>query len=194
MTVRPFLRLVAILVASILCVAGGMAGFVALSGKLALSRLEARSGILKAEYVPLRFMLLSRSDATVSARIFLYDADGGEIASFERSWNGSELDFETVLVPVAGRGLAFPVRISADSSSPRGGTDLTGYYDKRGFPAVSGSVLLDDAARGAVSAVFRSVKLFGGPVRDVRRLRGAEIGVVYALAVRFPGGVSLERN
>ena len=194
MTVRRFLRRAFLFLFTLLCAAAFMAGFMAIDGRLARSRLEARPGILKAEYVPLRFMLLSRSDTSVSARIFLYDADGREIASFERSWNGSELHVETVLVPVAGGGLAFPVRISAGASSPRGGTDLTGYYDRRGFPAVADSLLLDDKNRRAIAAVFRGVKLFGGPVRDVRRLRGAEVGAVYALAVRFPGGVSLERN
>lgn len=194
MTFRRLLRRALIILFTLICSAALMAGYIALRGKLALSRLASSSASLKSEYVPLRFMLLSRSDATVSARFFLYDADGREIASFERSWNGSELDVETLLVPVGGRGLAFPVRVFADSSSPRGGTELFGYYDRRGFPAVVDSAALDERTRGAIAAVFLSVKIFGAPVRDLRRLRYAEVGAVYALTVRFPGGISLERN
>jgi hypothetical protein len=97
-----------------------VAGFVSVRGRIALHRLESVPGALKREYRPLRFMLLSRSDASVSARFFLYDADGREIAAFERSWNGYELDVDTALVPGESGGLAFPVRVSRCPPDPAG--------------------------------------------------------------------------
>jgi hypothetical protein len=194
MTFRRFLRRLALLLLSLVCAAGLVAGFVSVRGRIALHRLESVPGALKREYRPLRFMLLSRSDASVSARFFLYDADGREIAAFERSWNGYELDVDTALVPGESGGLAFPVRVFAVPAGPRRGTSLFWYYERDGVPGVADFPALDDSSRGNLSAVHLWVKLFGGPQRDRRRLRDTEIGVLYSLVVRFPGGVSVERE
>jgi hypothetical protein len=187
MIFRRFIRRAFILIGTLGCAAAVLVGYVAVRGAVAFSRLEARPEVPKEEYTPLRFMLLSRSPTTVSARFSLFDGDGREIASFERSWNGSDLEVETVVVPMGSRSLAFPARVFAASGSPRSGTDLFVYYDRGGFPGVFDSLVMDDRTRKEIAAVFLGVKLFGGPVRDIRHLRDAEIGASYALSVRADG-------
>jgi hypothetical protein len=143
--------------------------FTVLHRRSVIARLEDRIELLKSETVPLRFMVLSRSDETVSARFRFYDADGVEIASFERSWNGSELSIDSVIVPVGERALVFPSRVFTDAVPPKRGTELFGYYDRGGFPAIFNSSALDKTARSALGELF-------GRVRTIERGDGgAEI-------------------
>jgi len=182
-----------------------VAGFVLVRQRTLIAKLEDRLSVLQAASVPLRFMVLSRSDQSISARFRFYDADGREIASFERSWNGSELAIDSVLVPVADTFLAFPSRVFTDSIAPRRGTDLFTYYDKDGFPAIYESSALDASTRKALSILFAQVRSseryeengkapkgsFGNAVHDLRRLRGFEVGTIYALVVRANGGIEI---
>jgi hypothetical protein len=199
--------------------------FVIARQKSALARLEDRAELLDGQSVPLRFTILSRSAETVSARFSFYDAEGTEIAAFERSWKGSELSVEFLAVPVAGRTLAFPARVFAAPSIPRIGTELFTYYDRAGFPAVFDSPALDAKARQALADLFallrswdrlrgdgdesggnraegadgaRTAKalsgIFSDAYRDVRSLRDAEVGAVYALLSRPFDGLELVRE
>ncbi len=188
-----------------------VSGYVFIRRSLAVSRLEERIGMLKAETVPLRFVVLSRSDQSVSARFIFYDADGREIAMFERSWNGSELAIDAVLVPVGERFLAFPARVFTDATAARRGTELFGYYDRGGFPAVFDSASLDAAARDALSVLFSKAKSFdaddgtgktsiapegpsAGLAHVIKRLRDFEIGAVYAFVFRADGVADILRE
>ena len=181
--------------------------------RAAVARLEDRIDRLKSEFTPLRFMVLSRSDSSVSARFRFYDAEGREISSFERSWNGSELAIDSVLVPVGDRVLAFPSRVFTDAIAPRRGTVLFGYYNRDGFPAIFDSPSLDGATRAALADLFDRVRIFDGPewsgdpgplaalkgvygsaVHDLRRLRVFEVGAVYSLTVRAAGGIEILRE
>lgn len=179
-----------------------------------ISSLEGRIGAVKATTVPLRFMVLSRSDSSISARFRFYDADGRDVASFERAWNGSELAVDSLLVPVGGRYLAFPVRVFTDAVAPRRGTELFPYYDRDGFPAIYDSETLDDATRAALADLFSKLKtaeglyrgdaegalekplrnLFGNAVHDLQRFRRFEVGTVYSLVVHSDGGIEILRD
>ena len=199
-------------------VLAGLLAFTVLHRRSIIARLEDRIDLLKAEFVPLRFMVLSRSDAAVSARFRFYDADGAEISSFERSWNGSELSIDSLVVPVGERALVFPSRVFTDLVPPRRGTELFAYYDRGGFPAIFQSAALDRTARSALTDLFgpgrsaprgaettaaggaasRTDRLlkaaFGSAVHDLKRLRSFEVGAVYALVARTDGGIEIIRE
>lgn len=196
-----------------------LAAFLALGLYLTKQRsitrsLEERIESVKAVTVPLRFMVLSRSDSSISARFRFYDADGRDVASFERAWNGSELAVDSLLVPVGGRYLAFPVRVFTDAVAPRRGTELFPYYDRDGFPAIYDSETLDNATRAALADLFSKLKtaenlyrgaaegtlekplrkIFGNAVHDLQRFRRFEVGTVYSLVVHSDGGIEILRD
>lgn len=189
------------------------AGFVLARNRAVAERLEEAVARLESAVVPLRFMVLSRSEKTVSARFRFYDADGEEISSFERSWNGTELFVDSIVVPVKGGALVFPARVFTEETAPGRGTELFHYYDRQGFPAVFGSARLSEADRAAFSSLFAAVRgadgrgrdatsgeekalrgAYGNAVHDVARLRAFEVGVVYALVARTDGGVEIVRD
>lgn len=180
---RALLLLLAAAVALVLA-----ASCVAARGRLAAALLSARPA------VPLRFTVLSRGDRTISARFFLYDAEDREIAAFERSWNGSELNFESVVVPVSRGKLVFPSRVFADSAAPRIGTGLFPYYDRSGEPAIFHSAGSGERERRAYRGLFAQVKLFGGQSGAPARLRDPEVGPVYALRAGADGTVEIVRE
>lgn len=186
--------------------------------KRVLQNLEQRIGQLKEEQIPLRFMVLSRSGESVSARFRFYTADGKEIASFERSWNGYELAIDTILVPIGERFVGFPARVFTDAVAPGKGTNLFAYYDRSGFPAIFETPNLGAPERLAYEELFKQVRAFtdplietvrnspydlpskwlngafGNAVHDIRQLRSFEVGVIYSLVVRSSGGVEIIRE
>jgi hypothetical protein len=103
---------------------------------------------LSAETVPLRFMVLSRTEGRIGLRIRLYDLSGKEIEKFETSLSGNELFFDFLLSPLGkdgagggsesseGRWLAFPFRIFTDTMPAAEGELLFDRYDRSGFPGI----------------------------------------------------------
>ncbi len=173
--------------------------------------LEASIETLKTTTVPLRFMVLSRSDTEISARFRFYNADGKEIASFERSWNGSELYIDSLVVPLKTGALVFPVRAFTNAVAPRGGTNLVSYYDIDDMPGIYDSANLDTKKRQLFKELFIKLKTaegfygtrtatnsgnklltyFGNAVHDIKQLRQFEIGTVYSLVVHTDGGIEI---
>ncbi len=195
--------------------AAAAAGFVLYHQRGIIKTLEERIAAVKAVTVPLRFMVLSRSDADVSARFRFYDADGREIASFERSWKGSELAIDSLIVPLEERALVFPLRVFTDAIAPAKGTELFSYYDRDGLPAILDSADLDADTRAALRDLFTRIKtyegllanesrgknpvetipgLFGNAVHDLKRFNRFEIGAVYALVAHADGGLEIIRE
>jgi len=176
-----------------------------------IKNLEASIETLKITTVPLRFMVLSRSDTELSARFKFYNADGKEIASFERSWNGSELYIDSLVVPLKTGALVFPVRAFTNAVAPRGGTNLMYYYDFNDMPGIYDSVHIDEQKRLLFKELFVKLKTaeglygsktttnsgdkilnyFGNAVHDIKQLRQFEIGTVYSLVVHTDGGIEI---
>lgn len=201
----PLFRVVLIALLASFIALFAAAGVILSGQRAAIERLEERIELLKDEFVPVRFMVLSRSDQSVSARFRFYDADGKEIASFERSWNGSELAIDSIVVPIADRVVAFPFRVFTDAVAPGKGTELFDYYDRDGFPAIFWSVGLDGKLKSALVELFARVRayekslapipgLYGSAVHDLRRLGAFEVGSVYSLVVRARGGIEIIRE
>jgi len=207
-------RILAILLLLALLAAAG-AGFLLYRQRAVIQTLEERIDAVTAQTIPVRFMVLSRSDADVSARFRFYDADGKEIASFERSWKGSELAIDSLIVALGKRSLVFPVRVFTDAVAPAKGTELFSYYDRDGVPAILDSTGLDDRTRAALKDLFTRVKaaevrsadeeasrapdasirgFFGNAVHDLKRFNRFEIGAVYALVAHADGGIEIIRE
>lgn len=197
-----------------LLVSGGFLGFYLVQQKRIIQDLESRIEQVKATTIPLRFMVLSRSDEEISARFKFYSADGKEIASFERAWKGSELAIDTLVVPIKGKFLAFPVRVFTDAIAPNKGTLLFPYYDRDGMPAIFDSPTLDGELRSGLRDLFGALKrmeqfygnpenknpgpalsvlgtVFGNAVHDINRFWRFEIGIVYDLVVHPDGGIEI---
>lgn len=173
--------------------------------------LETSIEAVKMTTVPLRFMVLSRSDMEISARFKFYNADGKEIASFERSWNGSELYIDSLVVSLKTGALVFPVRAFTNAVAPRGGTNLLYYYDFNDMPGIYDSAQLDVQKRQLLKELFIKLKTaeglygsrtatnpggkllnyFGNAVHDIKQLRQFEIGTVYSLVVHTDGGIEI---
>ncbi len=171
-----------------------------------LERLEERIARIKTASIPLRFMVLSRGE-NISARFRFYDADGNEIASFERAWRGSELSIDSVMVPVEGRWLAFPSRVYTELIPPSRGTLLFDYYERDGFPLIHDSAGLEAKDRSILSELFARVRSpsfqesdregrrsWGSVVHDIRNLSSFEVGAIYSLVVRPSGGMEIVRE
>jgi hypothetical protein len=191
-------------------------GFLAARQAFLVARLEEKIALLRPETNPLRFQVLSRSGETVSARFSFHDMDGSQTAVFERSWNGAELEVESIIVPVAGSFLVFPSRVFTDTTAPGRGTELFAYYDQDGFPTIFGSARLDAQTRSALVELFTEVKAFGhsdpsrkttllanvfrlrsfagNSVYDRRRLRGFELGAGYGLVAKRDGKIEIIRE
>ncbi|MCX7655633.1 MAG: hypothetical protein N2Z76_03805 [Treponemataceae bacterium] len=179
--------------------------------KQVIHSLETKIAEIQVTTIPLRFMLMSRSDMEIAARFRFYTPQGKEIASFERSWRGRELVIDSLVVPVGKHHFVFPFRVFTDQIAPRSGTLLFQYYDYEGFPGIFESPTLSAETRRLLSVLFQRLKvsegllgtsrdgevsqrfskIFGNAVHDIRQLRPFEVGVVYALVVHPDGGIEI---
>jgi len=179
--------------------------------KQVIHSLETRIEEIQATTIPLRFMLMIRSDTEIAARFRFYTPQGKEIASFERSWRGSELVIDSLVVPVGKQHFVFPFRVFTDQIAPRSGTLLFQYYDYEGFPGIFESPTLSAESRRLLTVLFQRLKvsegllgtsrdgdlsqrfskIFGNAVHDIRQLRPFEVGVVYALVAHADGALEI---
>jgi hypothetical protein len=147
--------------------------------KKTIAYFENLTARLQSETVPIKFMILAREGGEIKARLKLYDLGGREIAVVEKSWRGSEIYVDMLLVPVrtssdrtssdrtsskgaSGAGgdswLAFPYRIFTDQVSAASGTLLFDSYDSAGFPEVFRGVEWSQAERATISAAFSAAR------------------------------------
>lgn len=166
--------------------------------KAQIARLEKSVQSLKEEIVPIRFMVVSRDEGVLKARVRIYDLAGNEVDLLEAEWPGSELCFDFSVVPVAGRYLAFPRRIFTERIAPSSGTNLYPRYDRSGFPAIFEGGGFQAAGRRKLVDLFRTLKedgepsgSFGSVVHDLARMASFETGVVYRVAVHPKGGIEI---
>ncbi|QQO08206.1 hypothetical protein [Breznakiella homolactica] len=210
---RGFQKGLIVLCVSVIIIAG-VIGAVLSRQQDIIASLEDRISRITETTIPLRFMVLSRENGAVTARFRFYNADGGELAFFEDSWEGEELAVDSLIVPVGEKYLVFPSRIFTDVIAPRDGTGLFQYYDRDGMPGIFESVGLDKTTRNALTALFGELKkeeayffetgdpgmgpaqeglknLYGNAVHDLRRIRQFEPGRVYALTIHTSGAVEI---
>jgi hypothetical protein len=182
--------------------------------KQKIAYLEGVSTRLRSETVPLKFMILSREKGEIKARLKLYDLSGHEVAAMEKSWPGSELYVDMLLLPVrseasaqkADSWLAFPYRIFTDSLSAASGTLLFDTYDSAGFPEILRGANWAPKEEAAIRSAFSSARKlassglpasdsakgsFGSAVHEVSKLARFEPDVVYKVVCRVKGGVEI---
>lgn len=153
---------------------------------------------LKASYTVAKFMILSRSDTEVSARIKLYNAEGAELAMIEKAWAGDELYLDFYTIPVKNAFLFFPYRIFTNKTAPRSGTMLFSYYTVNNFPAVYADSSLTKPTQETIQAIYQKVVRgevvtgsFGSTVHDVKEIGLFTVGVVYDVIARSSGGIEI---
>jgi hypothetical protein len=179
-----------------------------------IAYLEGLSERLRSETVPLKFMILSRSEGAIKAKVKLYDLAGREVAAVEKSWPGSRLYVDILLIPVRGEKeakgadswLAFPYRIFTDELAAASGSLLFEAYDEGGFPEVLKGTAWSAKEEAAIRTSFaRAQRLakgnlpatdavkgaFGSAVHEAVGLSSFEEGVVYKVLCRVKGGVEI---
>jgi hypothetical protein len=185
--------------------------------KKAIARLEKLSSRLSSETLPLKFMILSREGGEIKVRLKFYDLSRREIAVMEKSWPGSELYVDMLLVPaLSGEGggeseawLAFPYRIFTDSLPAASGTLLFDAYDGSGFPEVFEGADWSAKERASLVSIFAAARkraaagvpatdaakgAFGSAVHEVARIAKLDTGVVYKIVCRIKGGVEIAED
>jgi hypothetical protein len=186
----------------------------AASQKQRVAYLENLSGRLRSETVPLKFLVLSRDGGWIRARVKMYDLSGREVAALEKSWAGSELYVDILLVPVrsgkdgdkADSWIAFPYRIFTDKIAAASGTILFDSYDEGGFPEVLEGLEWSAAERATIASAFAAARRsaaaglpattsakgsFGSAVHEVSELSKFGPGIIYKVVCRAKGGVEI---
>ncbi|MDR1429142.1 MAG: hypothetical protein LBI85_02540 [Spirochaetaceae bacterium] len=173
--------------------------------KTVIQSLEERLSVLTETTAPLKFMVLSREQGTISARFRFYDTGGKELASFEQSWPGGELTLDSIIIPAGTRFLAFPCRIFTDAVAPGEGTVIFDFYDRDGFPAIYDDPSLDETLRHDLEVFFARARtaadysddsepepgVYGNAVHDLQHLARFEPGVIYTLEYHASGAVEI---
>ena len=188
----------------------------AASQKKEIAYLESVSTRLRSETVPVKFMVLSREGGEIKARLRLYDLALREIAVVEKSWPGSELYIDMLLIPVrsgvTGRDekpdswLAFPYRIFTNEIPAASGTLLFETYDSGGFPEVMRGIEWSAKEKSVIASAFAGARkkaaaglpatdaakgAYGSAVHEVSKLSRFESGIVYKVVCRVKGGVEI---
>jgi hypothetical protein len=187
------------------------------SQKERIAYLEGAASNLKAQTVPLKFMVLSRDGGAIKARIKLLDLSGQEVAVIEKSWPGRELYIDMLLEPVrtlrqgqaADAWLAFPYRVFTDEVSAASGSLLFDAYDTGGFPGVLEGAPWSSGERKALAAAFADARrkaaaglpaadaskgVFGSAAHEVSGISSFEVGIVYKLICRAKGGIEIAED
>jgi hypothetical protein len=180
-----------------------------------IAYLEDLSARLSSETVPVKFMILSRDEGQVKARLKLYDLSGRELAAIEKSWPGSELYIDILLLPFSSESdraeradsyLALPYRIFTDSLAAASGTLLFDAYDSAGFPEVLRGVAWKPKEEAAIKKAYAKARKlaatgfpasdsekgsYGSAVHEAAKLAGFETDQVYKVVCRVKGGVEI---
>lgn len=180
-----------------------------------IAYLEDLSSRLRSETVPLRFSILSRDEGQLGARLKIYDLSGREIAAIEKSWKGSALYVDMLLLPFSAESakadkadswLALPYRIFTDEIGAASGTLLFDSYDEEGFPGVLRGIPWKAREEKAIREAYAKARRlaakglpasdaahggYGSAVHEVAKLASFEIGAVYKVVCRVKGGVEV---
>ncbi|MBN2525275.1 MAG: hypothetical protein JXR76_02700 [Deltaproteobacteria bacterium] len=163
-----------------------------------LEKLKANITRLKEEHVPMRFMVESRGDGYVVAKVKLYDMDGNEIGVAKSTLKGESLFLDFVTVPLEKKYLTFPQAIFTDAVPAQNGIALFPLYDRNGFPQVFAAEGINDALKNDLSTLFSKVKQsgavdgsFGSAVHDIKEFRAFDVDVVYRVIARLKGGLEI---
>jgi hypothetical protein len=183
--------------------------------KQRIAHLEGLAERLKSETVPVKFMVLSRDGGQIKARVKLFDLSGKEVTAIEKSWPGSELYVDILLLPFSSSGeregradewLALPYRLFTDSLPAASGTFLFDAYEVGGFPEVLRGIDWKPAEAAAIKAAYSKARKraakglpaadssegsFGSAVHEAARIASFEQGVVYKVVCRVKGGVEI---
>lgn len=102
--------------------------------------------LMNSQYEPVRFILHSYADNSITARFWFYDMTGKEIGSYERSWPGYALSLEIRHFTCSSASFSIPVRLinmSSFGELTSRGTDISRYFFTKGIPAFISPAVAD---------------------------------------------------
>ncbi|MBU0935560.1 MAG: hypothetical protein KKI09_09960 [Spirochaetes bacterium] len=160
--------------------------------------LETAIAGLQEEYVPLRFMVVSRDPASITLRVRLYNLAGTELGMVETSLPGKELSIDFLVVPLHQSWAVFPVRIFTDAMAAETGITLDSIVAPAGLPLTYAGGSFDEEQLAELGKLYTSLLAgenvpgaYGNAVHDVKELRRFELGQVYRIVVRKKGGIEI---
>ncbi len=142
-----------------------------------------------------------RNTESVSAIISFYTPQGELIRSYERSWQGWELELECIVLEMGSNILLFPHRIFSDKTKYGTGVWLFGYYSRNAFPAIYDYQSLSAKEHEAVKKLFQMAKfspylfkLFSGAKARTINLREFKPDQEYVLFINSKNKIYLKKN
>ncbi len=188
------------LLIAFLVVAAAVLGVVVATSyqKVEIGRLETEVTDLKAETVPMRFVVDRRDETSLTVIVKFYDPTNTEVGRLDATLPGQELSVDVLVVPYRDGRLAFPYRLFTNEIAPKDGTPLPQAYGVNGFPVIL-TQPTNKRQRDAIADIYSVVSTyaempaaaFGNAVHEVGKLATFETGVVYKVVVRSSGGVEI---
>ncbi|MCR5607376.1 MAG: hypothetical protein K6F69_11250 [Treponema sp.] len=158
-------------------------------------------------YSIMKFIVYGTSRNSVSARFWIYDNYGREIAVIDRSWNGESLNIDFVSAEFRDKKVLFPFRIYPHryrSTIPvlihyKSGTHLYPYYleDKQCLlmSYIQGIQARKDLYTLARFALRQSTKVFGNYAKlYTLNLSGAQSGIYYSIYTSYDGSLYFKQD
>ena len=149
-------------------------------------------------FVPAKFVIYGSGYNTVSARVWLYDRNGAEIAVIERSWNGEKLFLEFDTAEFQQKIIPYPSHLYTEDSY-KNGVRLDRYYNEKGLCRLYSDVGEPDKVKNA----YYRLSLFalshfpfsGGHSKKIRlELSGYKTGELWSIITAVDGTVSVIVN
>jgi len=169
-----------------------------------IAKLQAKIDQLKSETVPMKFVILERSNGNIKFIVKFLNTKGENIAKDTMMLKGSELSFDFYSIPISSdHFIAFPYKIFTDEIAPKDGILLFDYYDNNNFPEIYKDDKMDKDVKEGLTVLFGLLKQgreteiegnFGNMVHDLKNIRQFRTDEVYKIVSRTKGGIEVMRD
>ena len=149
-------------------------------------------------FVPAKFVIYGSSYNTVSARVWLYDRNGAEIAVIERSWNGEKLFLEFETAEFSQKIIPYPTHLYTEDSY-KNGIRLDRYYNDKGLCRLYSDIGEPDGVKNAYYRLclfaMSRFPLFGNHSKKITlELSNYKTGELWSIITAVDGTVSVIMN
>ena len=149
-------------------------------------------------FIPAKFVIYGSGYNTVSARVWLYDRNGAEIAVIERSWNGEKLFLEFDTAEFQQKIIPYPSHLYTEDSY-KNGVRLDRYYNEKGLCRLYSDIGEPDKVKNAYYRLslfaLSRFPLSGGHSKKITlELSNYKTGELWSIITAVDGTVSVIVN
>ena len=138
---------------------------------------------------------------TVSAVISFFTPRGDLINSYERAWQGWELNLECIVFTFESGSIVFPYRLFSNESKYGTGVKLFDYYNLKGYPAIYDYSFFSKEERELIKNLYKYavfspylLKVFSYARIKTVNLRNFKPDTEYLLYAGFDGEIKFIKN